>query len=745
MSSAMRKSKVGGPSKHSNSNLSSSSNMASKTNMKSTHRSSRMGAQSSRKSGMSTSQAGGGHSQAIVVIDPETGLEATPVSLLEIEPTVVQQQTGSLSPRSRESSDKLDSSSSAAFSKSGWSSDGTTTPTNAPFKEDEPDEKEPETISGPVAEAPQESPEKKKKKPLITLLADDPPKPTELQNEVAIVLSETSTTFILDLPSSCIADDDPDLDTIKKKNAAYLAMKKAKAGQDKYADRAMQTLNGANKNKDAQATPAPTQSVGVDVTNYEIHDAIQALKDGENEQEEEMMASNKPQGKSGGMDGLNAVQLLVGGKPDIAKAAESILGSGNFKTALTAMERIVVQNIYHAQQLKYRDLLVEPPPEVSVKAPGARGGKLELLWSYECDLSKGRNVSCMAWNKLQPDLLAVGYGEFEFTKQGNGLVLFWSLKNPEYPMKVYRTECSVTSLAFADKSVNLLAVGLYDGTVAVYDVRKPEDKPVLESSYTGGKHSDCVWEVRWVDKGSERGEALVSVSSDGRVTQWSMSKGLEHTDLIKLKRVATHKKVANTKNEAFISRMASGMCADFNSKDSSLYIVGTEEGTMHKCSVSYNEQYLETYTGHSGPVYKVEWSPFLPSAFLSCSADWAIKLWHQEQDSAMLTMQSSADYVADIEWSPWVSTIFASVTGDGFVCIWDMSISTLDPIVTEKILPRKPSCIKFSPNSNVVVSGDNTGRVQVYRLSGIDDTQYTPEEQVARLEKALAAKDAAEG
>lgn len=301
-------------------------------------------------------------------------------------------------------------------------------------------------------------------------------------------------------------------------------------------------------------------------------------------------------------------------------------------------------------------------------------------------------------------------------------------------MKVYRTECSVTSLAFADKSVNLLAVGLYDGTVAVYDVRKPEDKPVLESSYTGGKHSDCVWEVRWVDKGSERGEALVSVSSDGRVTQWSMSKGLEHTDLIKLKRVATHKKVANTKNEAFISRMASGMCADFNSKDSSLYIVGTEEGTMHKCSVSYNEQYLETYTGHSGPVYKVpslstcfasrfracvcacalsllarsrflrvtrcsrarasvsfpsahasssqrhgqralasrrrypstcteirsrlpqvEWSPFLPSAFLSCSADWAIKLWHQVSHSSPLVGQELRAY----------ANVLALESGDG--------------------------------------------------------------------------------
>lgn len=50
-------------------------------------------------------------------------------------------------------------------------------------------------------------------------------------------------------------------------------------------------------------------------------------------------------------------------------------------------------------------------------------------------------------------------------------------------------------------------------------------------------------QVRWVDKGPERAEALVSVSSDGRVTQWSMSKGLECSDLIKLKRVSTHKKV----------------------------------------------------------------------------------------------------------------------------------------------------------------------------------------------------------
>jgi len=37
---------------------------------------------------------------------------------------------------------------------------------------------------------------------------------------------------------------------------------------------------------------------------------------------------------------------------------------------------------------------------------------------------------------------------------------------------------------------------------------------------------------------------------------------------------------------------AAGMCANFNPRDPSFYIVGTEEGFVHKCSVSYNEQVL---------------------------------------------------------------------------------------------------------------------------------------------------------
>ena len=41
--------------------------------------------------------------------------------------------------------------------------------------------------------------------------------------------------------------------------------------------------------------------------------------------------------------------------------------------------------------------------------------------------------------------------------------------------------------------------------------------------------------------------------------------------------------------------------ADFPKTDSSTYMVGTEDGILHRCSVSYNEQYLDNYFATQDP------------------------------------------------------------------------------------------------------------------------------------------------
>lgn len=89
----------------------------------------------------------------------------------------------------------------------------------------------------------------------------------------------------------------------------------------------------------------------------------------------------------------------------------------------------------------------------------------------------------------------------------------------------------------------MLACGTYDGIVAIFDIRKKDGKPVAENKEMNGKHSDAIWEVHWVGKGgksADKGvEGLISISSDGRIAEWSMKKGLEYTDLMNLKR-STH-------------------------------------------------------------------------------------------------------------------------------------------------------------------------------------------------------------
>jgi dynein intermediate chain 4, axonemal len=102
----------------------------------------------------------------------------------------------------------------------------------------------------------------------------------------------------------------------------------------------------------------------------------------------------------------------------------------------------------------------------------------------------------------------------------------------------------------------------------------------------------------------------------------------------------TTQKSTGATGSSFIARNTGGLCFDFNTKDSNTYLVGTEDGQIHKCSCSYNEQYISSYSAHAAPVNKVKWSPFLSGIFLSCSSDWSSKLWNQDNEEEIFTFQS---------------------------------------------------------------------------------------------------------
>jgi hypothetical protein len=359
---------------------------------------------------------------------------------------------------------------------------------------------------------------------------------------------------------------------------------------------------------------------------------------------------------------------------------------------------------------------------------------VQLLWSYFCPLLRGYSVSAMAWCEAPgtKDLLAVGYGPTDFGATpdtgSRGLVCLWTLANPTQPAAILRTpeHVGVSSLAFSAVAPRLLAVGCYDGGLCVFDAgdalaasqAQPAPPVAISERLAPGSHSEPVWGLQWVPRPeSAGGQVLVSISTDGRVTEWTAKKGvLLPRQLMKLRRGGAGGGAATGAgggsgggsggsggsggggggggNGGLLARSAPGLSLEFvfdppppagdgspppqprDGAPTPFYWVGTEEGTLARCSTLYSEQYMDTVAAHSGPINRVRLSPFSHAAILTASSDWSVKLWNAAQlggagggSPPCLTFSTDGtrDSVADVAWSPTISTRFASVTRDGHV------------------------------------------------------------------------------
>ncbi|KFO23210.1 WD repeat-containing protein 78 [Fukomys damarensis] len=597
------------------------------------------------------------------------------------------------------------------------------------------------------------------------------PTKEDLEKNIEILLTETDTLQLFELPTVMVSVESEEAEKVTQRNKKYEILCKNRLGNDLYVERMMQTFNGAPKNKDVQCDKIIMEDEGIMATAWDLYDSYNALElsslvvkqsavessskanvlPKERDQRLPGISTDRNSEASSLMDIENVILTKV--HEDEEDHADVILKSDKFLQDLLFMEQVIMENIFQPKLAAYRQLPVLKEPEPEEPKDVLEGEKveqveeevkkeeeeemeinaeqstipanLERLWSFSCDLTKGLNVSSLAWNKMNPDLLAVGYGHFGFKEQKRGLACCWSIKNPMWPERVYPSPHGVTAVDFSIGAPNLLAVGYYNGTVAIYNVQSSSNIPVLDSSESPQKHLGPVWQLQWTEQdrgtmGDDKREFLVSISADGRISKWVIRKGLDCHDMMRLKRTTagSSKKVGDKdqKGEALISRQAPGMCFAFHPKDTNIYLTGTEEGHIHKCSCSYNEQYLETYRGHKGPVYKVTWNPFCPDVFLSCSADWGVMIWQQENLQPFLSFYPTTHVVYDVAWSPKSSYIFAAAN-ESRVEIWDLHISTLDPLIVNVANPGiKFTTVLFAKHTDCLLVGDSDGQVAVYEL-----------------------------
>ncbi|XP_049929482.1 dynein axonemal intermediate chain 4-like [Epinephelus moara] len=569
-----------------------------------------------------------------------------------------------------------------------------------------------------------------------------------LDEEMEICLTETDTISLLDIPNTSVSEDADDAEDIQETNTRYAALCKNKMGNDKYVAHSMQTFTGAPKSKETQTDTLSMKNEGTIVTIWDIYDSFCGQNETQNESEmadspESTVNTSKCQEKrgersSGAVSSTMSLLLekeMSGSSIDAESDPQLIMMSESFQHSLLVMERSIVANIFQPKLAAYRQLPILKDSDSAVKPrtkdqsrkveESSLSPTLERLWAFSCELTRGCNITSMAWNKKNQDLLAVGYGSYDPKNQTPGLVCSWSLKNPTWPERVFHCHSCVTALDFSDNSPGQLAVGMYDGTVAIYDIQSRTTPCIANSSECYKKHLHPVWQVKWITPCQETllsgEEALVSLSADGRIAKWILSgNGLDCIDLLKLKKTHNCKqKAEENKTELSLSTTTSGLCLDFHPTASSIYLVGTLDGLICKCSISNSQHFLDTYRKHALPVNHVEWSPFSSDVFLSCSSDWAIKLWKQDLLTPMLSLTSAQKAVSAVRWSPNWSTIFAAISGQQ-VEIWDLTSSIRSPIIVHDAAAGvNMTSLLFTKGTDCVLVGDSDGQVTVYQLKNL--------------------------
>ncbi|XP_042259194.1 dynein, axonemal, intermediate chain 1, paralog 2 [Thunnus maccoyii] len=499
--------------------------------------------------------------------------------------------------------------------------------------------------------------------------------------------------------------------------------------QFNFSERASQTLNNPLRERSCQTEPPPRSIFSATANQWEIYDAyVEELQ--KQEKNKEKLKAVPP--KKDGDRSKKKMMMMETQSDDITKVAK----------ATKIFERMVNQNTFDdiAQDFKYFEDASDEFRD--------QEGTLLPLWKFQYDKAKRLSVTALCWNQKYQDLFAVGMGSYDFSKQGHGMLVFYSLKNSAFPEYIYPTNSSILCLDIHEQHSYLVVVGFYNGCVAVYNLKEEGLEPVYKSTAKTGKHTDPVWQVRWQNDDMDNNHNFYSVSSDGRVVSWTLVKNeLVFTDIIRLSlNGAVFEGLEGTQQPS----IACGTSFDFHKQIDYLFLVGTEEGKIHKCSKTYSSQFLETYDAHSMAVDAVKWNHFHPKVFISCSSDWTVKIWDHTINTPMFTFDLNAA-VGDVAWSPYSSTVFAAVTTDGTVHVFDLNVNKYEAICQQPVVSKKKTKlthVEFNPIYPIIIVGDDRGYVTSLKLSPNlrkkpkgkkgQELPKGPEVEVAKMEKLLS-------
>ncbi|XP_033214253.1 WD repeat-containing protein 34-like [Belonocnema kinseyi] len=302
-------------------------------------------------------------------------------------------------------------------------------------------------------------------------------------------------------------------------------------------------------------------------------------------------------------------------------------------------------------------------------------------------------------------------------------------KFPSAPNKVLEVNSCVTSLLYHPSEPSILAAGLFNGDVLVWNLR--DDMSVTPVQVFA--HGDYVSQLQWQTKIVGDASVLVSASADGYI--------LIHKLLANFTTVNLHKKfkVAKEHNPSENARPRSAggnreraveagltiTSFDFSSKDPSLFIVGTLCGGIYKCSIdqavsvegdeSILDPVISEYNRYEGSVISVKCSP-TRNRFVTSGTDKEIRIYDFDQ-AASQKIISLENTVIGLSWCVGNKDVFAAYGATSIVGFYNITTGNALPnVILKSEIRENTSSLSFNSKRDLVAVGDTRALLEIWKI-----------------------------
>lgn len=297
------------------------------------------------------------------------------------------------------------------------------------------------------------------------------------------------------------------------------------------------------------------------------------------------------------------------------------------------------------------------------------------------------------------------------------------------PNKTLETNACVTTLAYHPTEPSIIAVGLFNGDILVWNLR--DDISVAPTTVC--THGDCVSQVYWKARTINDVSLLVSSSKDGYIFIHKMMANFTIARVYKrLKVIKEHNPIENTRpRSASGTRERAAECGlcittfDFSSRDPIFFIVGTLCGGIYKCSLdrvapiendeTLMDPVIDEYERHEGSITCIKYSP-IRNLFVTAGTDKEIRIYDFEEHTNLQSI-SCENTIVGLTWMFGDQDILATYGAGSDIRLYNItngkSVTNANFETNDR---QNTSCLCVNLKKNMVAIGDTQGNIEIWKI-----------------------------